>query len=282
MEQLDYNLLFRWFVGLRMDERGLGRDGVHARTAIGCCAGEIAEAFFAQVIGAGARRGLAVGRALHGGRDADRGVGGPEELPAAGRGPATARGTVERDFHGRAAQERDARSTTDPEARLYKKGAGKEAKLVLPGARAGGQPPRARWSGTRDDAGAAARPSGRRRRGCCGDRTPPAPRAYAWAGQGLRQHAGFVEACASDRRALPHVAQYVGRRSAVDGRTTRHPGYAISQLRRKRIEQSFGWMKTVGLLRKVRHRGRRRVGWMFTFTAAVYDLVRMRTLLWAT
>ena len=66
--------------------------------------------------------------------------------------------------------------------------------------------------------------------------------------------------------------------SAIDGRTTRHPGYAVSQRIRKRIEEVFGWMKTVGLLRKLRHRGVARVNWIFVFTAAAYNLVRMRTL----
>ena len=79
----------------------------------------------------------------------------------------------------------------------------------------------------------------------------------------------------------PHVAQYPTtrtRRSAIDGRTTRQPGYAISQRMRKRVEEIFGWMKTVGLLRKLRHRGGPTVGWIFTFTAAVYNLVRLRSL----
>ncbi len=77
----------------------------------------------------------------------------------------------------------------------------------------------------------------------------------------------------------PHVAQHTTKRaSAVDRRTTRHPGYQVSQQRRKRIEEIFGWLKTVGLLRKTRHRGVARVGWMFTFGLAVYNLVRLRTL----
>ena len=80
----------------------------------------------------------------------------------------------------------------------------------------------------------------------------------------------------------PHVAQNVThRRSAIDGRTTRHPGYAVSQQKRKLVEEIFGWLKTVALLRKTRHRGVRRVGWMFTFAAAVYNLVRIRNLTWA-
>ena len=88
----------------------------------------------------------------------------------------------------------------------------------------------------------------------------------------------FVAGC----RALgvtPHVAQNTTNRSSrIDGRTTRHAGYAESQRKRQRIEEVFGWMKTVGLMRKTRHRGRRKAGWVFLFTAAAYNLVRMRNL----
>ena len=77
----------------------------------------------------------------------------------------------------------------------------------------------------------------------------------------------------------PHVAQNTSKRSSrIDGRTTRHPGYALSQRRRKQVEEVFGWMKTVGLLRKVRRRGWEKIGWVFTFTAAAYNLVRLRGL----
>src|SRR5947209_1059994 len=77
----------------------------------------------------------------------------------------------------------------------------------------------------------------------------------------------------------PHVAQNTTHRtSAIDGRTTRHPGYAVSQRRRKRVEEIFGWLKTIGLMRKTRHRGTRRVDWMFTFALAAYNLVRIRNL----
>ena len=80
----------------------------------------------------------------------------------------------------------------------------------------------------------------------------------------------------------PHVAQNTsGRSSAIDRRTTRHGGYAESLRKRKRVEEGFGWAKTVGLLRKLRHRGLARVNWVFTFTAAAYNLIRMRTLLGA-
>jgi hypothetical protein len=80
----------------------------------------------------------------------------------------------------------------------------------------------------------------------------------------------------------PHVAQNIThRRSAIAGRTTRHPGYPVSQQKRKLMEEIFGCLKTIALLRKTRHRGVRRVGWMFTFAAAVYNLVRVRNLSWA-
>lgn len=80
----------------------------------------------------------------------------------------------------------------------------------------------------------------------------------------------------------PHLAQFpttVRRRSAIDRRTTRHRGYAVSQRKRKLIEQAFGWMKTIGGLRKLHHRGGRLVSWIFTFTAAAYNIVRLRRLL---
>jgi IS5 family transposase len=88
---------------------------------------------------------------------------------------------------------------------------------------------------------------------------------------------GFVQQM-RDRNVTPHVSQNTNRQggSAIDGRTIRHPGYQVSQ--RKRIEEVFGWLKTVGMLRKTRHRGVFKVGWVFTFAAAAYNLVRMRNL----
>jgi len=87
-----------------------------------------------------------------------------------------------------------------------------------------------------------------------------------------------VRACAT----TPHVSPNLHARrprSAIDGRTTRHAGFAVSQVKRKLVEEGFGWSKTIGGLRKLHHRGRERVGWIFTFTNAAYNLVRMRTLI---
>ena len=88
----------------------------------------------------------------------------------------------------------------------------------------------------------------------------------------------FIQAL-RDLNVTPHVAQNTSkRRSAVDLRTTRHPGYALSQRIRKRVEEVFGWLKTIGLMRKMRHRGTDRVDWMFVFACAIYNLVRIRNL----
>jgi IS5 family transposase len=90
---------------------------------------------------------------------------------------------------------------------------------------------------------------------------------------------GFVAEC-RHMGVTPHVAQNHKRRggSAIDERTTRHPGYAVSQRKRKRIEECFGWLKTIALMRKLRHRGVCKVDWIFTFACAAYNLVRMRNL----
>jgi hypothetical protein len=85
--------------------------------------------------------------------------------------------------------------------------------------------------------------------------------------------AEFVAGC-RERRCVPHVAQNnTNRRSGIDGRTTRHRGYAVSQQKRKRIEEPFGWMKTIGIMRKTRHRGRALVEWFFVLTATAYNLI---------
>ena len=90
---------------------------------------------------------------------------------------------------------------------------------------------------------------------------------------------GFVAEC-RNLQVVPHVAQNLGRRggSAIDGRTTRYSGYAISQKKRKRIEECFGWLKTIALMRKLRHRGVCKVDWIFSLACAAYNLVRMRNL----
>jgi transposase len=177
-------------------------------------------------------------------------------------------------FHGERRSNATHASTTDPQALLYRKGAGREAKLcyqghVLMENRHGlavdGCLTAANGYGERAAALEMIGPWAESRRVTVG-----ADKAY--------DTRDFVEALRL-LQVTPHVAQNTSNRSsAIDERTTRHAGYEVSQQKRKRIEEIFGWLKTIGLLRQTRHRGRRRVGWMFVFSLAVYNLVRIRNL----
>lgn len=275
VEQLHYNLLFRWFVGLQMDDR-VWDVTVFTKNRDRLLAGKVAEAFFAQVIGQAREAGLLSDEHFTvDGTLLEACAGQKSFRPKDGSGDGGASGG-ERDFRGERRKNETHASTTDPEARLYKKGAGKEAKLCFlghaladnrHGLLVGAQTTQASGTAEREAAEKMLRRARRRRRGTVGG------------DKGYDQRA-FVAAMRKNR-VTPHVAQNETnhRRSAIDKRTTRHNGYEISQWKRKRIEQSFGWMKTIGLLHKMRHRGKDKVGWVFTFTAAVYDLVRMRSLL---
>ena len=176
------------------------------------------------------------------------------------------------DFHGERRTNATHQSTTDPEARLARKGSGKEAKLCYAGHVQMDNRHGLVVNTRLTPAGGSAEPQA----------------ALAMAAQIVGQRRVTLGADkAYDQKELvrelrahqvtPHVARKV--HSAIDHRTTRHPGYAISQIKRKRVEEIFGWLKTVAGLRKTRHRGIARVGWTFTFAAAAYNLVRMRNLL---
>jgi hypothetical protein len=176
------------------------------------------------------------------------------------------------DFHGERRSNATHQSTTDPEARLARKGPGKEARLCYAGHvqmdNRHGLVVNTRLtqaSGKAEPTAAlamAAEIAGQRR-------------VTLGADKGYDQKE-LVRAL-REYRVTPHVAQKVN--SAIDRRSTRHPGYQLSQWRRKRVEEIFGWLKTVAGLRKTRHRGIARVGWTFTFAAAAYNLVRIRNLL---
>ena len=175
------------------------------------------------------------------------------------------------DFHGERRSNATHQSTTDPQARLARKGPGKEAKLCYAGHvemdNRHGLVVNARLTqatGTAEPAAALAMAA----------EMPGWARVTRGAEQGYDQKELVREL--REHGVTPHVAQKL--HSAIDGRTTRHPGYAISQTKRKRVEEIFGWLKTIGGLRKTRHRGADRVGGVFTFAAA-YHLVRMRNLL---
>ena len=282
MEQLDYNLLFRWFVGLAMDAP-IWDVTVFTKNRERLLAGDIATQFFQAVLGQPEVRALlsddhfSVDGTLI---EAWASLKSFKPKAEAGGAPSAGGGgrNAERDFHGERRRNDTHASTTDPDARLYRKGRGKEARLCHMGHllienRHGlivdALVTPASGSAERDAAlTMLGRQTGRHRV------TLGADKAY--------DVAGFV-AAVRGLNVTPHVAQNTaGRRSAIDGRTTRHAGYGVSQRVRKRIEEGFGWIKTVGGLRKTRHRGTARVGWLFTLTAAACNLVRLPKLLAAT
>jgi hypothetical protein len=178
------------------------------------------------------------------------------------------------DFRGERRTNATHASTTDPEARLYKKAKGQEAKLAY----LGHVFMENRHGMIVDTRVTQATGTAEREAAVAMAEAIPGPQRATLGADKNDDTRDFVREL-RELRVTPHVAQNTtGRSSAIDGRTTRHPGYAVSQRKRKCVEEVFGWMKTVGLLRKARHRGVARVGWMFTFAAAAYNLVRMRTL----
>jgi transposase len=281
MEQLDYNLLFRWFVGLNMDD-AVWDATVYSKNRERLLQGEVAEAFFKEVLGIARQHDLlsdehfTVDGTLIEAWAGQKSFKKKDESEASAPPDDPSNPTV--DFHGEKRSNDTHQSTTDPEARLYKKSKGSEAKLaylghVLMENRNGlVVAPRLTLATGRAEREAAAEMIQARSRS--GRMTAGADKNYDTA-DWVKQ----VRACG----ATAHVAQNNKKRaSAIDARTTGHAGYAVSQRMRKRVEEIFGWMKTVGLMRKVKHRGRKRVAWMFTWTAAAYNLVRIRNLMGAT
>lgn len=277
MEQLDYNLLFRWFVGLDVDA-SVWDVTVFTKNRDRLLDGAIATAFFEQVLAqAKAHDLLSDEHFTVDGTLIEAWAGQKSFKPKAEAAPAPPPddpGNPSVDFRGERRTNATHASTTDPEARLYKKATGQEAKLCFLGhvlmenrnglvMQATVTP--ATGTAERDAALALV------------DAQTPSRRITLGGDKNYDTHQ-FVQNLRA-RQVTPHIAQHTtNRSSAIDGRTTRHPGYAISQRTRKRVEEVFGWMKTVGLLRQVKLRGLPRVGWLFTFTAAVYNLVRMRNL----
>ena len=277
MEQLDYNLLFRWFVGLGIDD-AVWSPTTFSKNRDRLLTGDIAAVFFeAVLLHAQTERLLSDEHFTVDGTLLKAWASHKSFQPRDQDPPSAGGGNPTRDFHGQRRANDTHQSTTDPDARLYRKARGREAHLsylghVLMEHRSGlivkTMVTPADGHGERDAAVVMI------------ERRPGAHRLTVAADKAYDTR-DFVKNL-RDMHVTPHVAQYPAtrqRRSAIDGRTTRHPGYTISQQKRKLVEQSFGWMKTVGGLRQLRHRGGPLVTWIFTFTAAAYNIVRMRRLL---
>ena len=279
MEQLQYNMLFRWFVGLNMDDE-VWNATTFSKNRDRLLRGEIAEEFFAAVLALAREKELLSDEhftvdgtmvegwaSLKSFRPKDESERSNDDKPDDPGNP-----TV--NFHGQKRSNNTHQSTTDEDLRLFKKTKGSEAKLAFQGhvlmENRNGLVVNATLtcaSGTAEREAALAMLEQR----------PNKKRVTVAADKGYDTK-DFVAALRASQ-VTPHVAQNnKGRRSAIDQRTTRHPGYRVSQRKRKRVEEIFGWLKTVGLLRKTRHRGVRLVGWIFKFATAAYNLVRIRNL----
>jgi transposase len=277
MEQLNYNLLFRWFVGLSVDEP-VWVPTVFSHNRDRLLEGDIAAEFMAAVLNLPevsrllSQEHFSVDGTLiqaWASMKSFRRRDGTDQDAGPGR-------NGERDFHGDKRSNETHASTTDPDARLAKKSKGSEAKLAFTGhllmENRNGLVVDARLThatGTAEPEAAL---------DMLGD-LPAEPHVTVGADKAY-DTADFV----AQARALgvtPHVTQNisVNRGSNIDGRTTRHDGYRVSQIIRKRIEEANGWIKEVAGMAQTKHRGLRRVGWMFQFKAAAYNLIRLPRLL---
>src|SRR5918999_370641 len=223
MERLDFDLLFRWFVGLGVDAP-VWNHSTFSKNRDRLLAGDIAAEFLAQVLDQPRiRRLLSSEHFSVDGSLVEAWASMKSFRPKEPGEPPTGGRNDSRDFHGERRANDSHASTTDPDARLYRKGPGQEAKLCF---------------------------------------------------------VGHVVMELRERRVTPHIAQNTsGRRSAIDRRTTRHPGYGASPRVSKRIEEAFGWIKTIAGQARTKLRGLARVRWSFTLAAAAYNLVRLPRLL---
>ncbi len=273
VEQISYSLLFRWFVGLALDEKVWDHSSFSTNLER-LIDSDVSRLLLAKVVEqARAEKLLSDEHFSVDGTLIEAWASIKSFQPKDGPKPPVGR-NQERDFRGEKLKNDTHASTTDPDAKLYKKSAGKEAKMCYQGHAVMENRNGIIVNGTITQArGTAEREA--------------AVEMVAELADGKRKTVGgdkgydtkdFVE----DLRALnvtPHVAQNTSNRSsAIDGRTTRHEGYRVSLRIRKRIEEAFGWIKTIGNLRKTRHRGVAKVDWYFNLTIAAYNLVRMRNL----
>jgi len=284
MEQLNYNLLFRWFVGLSADDP-VWDATVFCKNRDRLLDGDIAAKFFASVLNLPQVRKLLSsehfsvdGSLIEAWASMKSFVPKDASKPPSGKGRSGDGGrNAERNFHGEKRKNDTHSSTTDPDARLFRKGAGKEAKLCHMG-----HLMTENRNGLIIDA-RLTEANGTAERATALDMIEDNARPGSTVGGDKNYDtADFVAGC-RERGCTPHISQNdTNRRSAIDARTTRHHGYRISTIKRKRIEELFGWMKTVGGLRKTRHCGRDLVQWFFVLTAAAYNLIRIPKILAAT
>jgi transposase len=279
MERLEFDLLFRWFVGIGVDD-AVWDHSTFSKNRERQLEGDIAAKLLSAVLSqARVKRLLSTDHFSVDGTLVEAWASMKSFRPKddAGEPPAAGSGrNREADFHGQKRSNDTHASTTDPEARLYRKGRGKEAKLCFMG-----HALMENRNGLMVDA-CLTEANGHAERIAALHMIEPRadrPRPITLGADKGYDAEDFVNELRS-MNATPHVAQNTsGRSSAIDGRTTRQAGYALSQRIRKRIEEAFGWIKTVAGQERTKFRGRERVGWAFTFAAAAYNLARLPKLL---
>ena len=277
MEEIDYSVLFRWFVGMNLDEP-VWDATVFTKNRDRLLDGDVAREFLMAVVNQAREKDLTSDEHFTVDGTLVEAWASLKSFQRKGEKntPPDDPGNPTVDFHGEKRSNQTHESTTDPDALLARKGNGKEAKLSYCGNLAienrnglivDTELLQANGTAERDAALVML------------EKIPGGERVTVGADKGYDTK-DFVAEC-RNLNVTPHVAQNTNRPggSAIDARTTRHGGYGISQKKRKRIEESFGWLKTIALMRKVRHRGIHKVGWVFTFAAAAYNLVRMKNLL---
>ena len=276
MEEIDYSMLFRWFVGMNLDEP-VWDVTVFTKNRNRLLEGDVAREFLGEVVMQAQSAGLTSDEHFTVDGTLIEAWASLKSFQTKGQKntPPDDPGNPTVNFHGEKRSNQTHESTTDPDARLARKGNGKEAKLsyngnLLTENRNGliVNTEVFEANGTAERVAAVVML----------EQVPGGHRITAGGDKGYDTR-DFVAEC-RNLNVTPHVAQNTKRSggSAIDERTTRHSGYALSQIKRKRIEECFGWLKTIALMRKVRHRGIEKVGWVFTFAAAAYNLVRMRKL----
>jgi len=278
MEEIDYSILYRWFVGLSLDE-SVWDATTFTKNRDRLLEAAVAKEFLAQVVERARGAGLVSDEhftvdgtlleawaSLKSFQAKDKKDAPPPDDP----------GNPTVDFHGEKRSNETHESSSDPDAKLARKARGREAKLSYSGSLLVEN-----RNGLIMDA-ELLEANGRAERDAALlmlEQVPGDHRITVGGDKGF-DTVEFVTEC-RHMNVTPHVACNTGRRggSAIDDRTTRHPGYVVSQRKRKRIEECFGWLKDIALLRKLKHRGLFRVGWIFTFAAAAYNLVRLRRLI---
>jgi transposase len=279
MERLEFDLLFRWFVGVGVDD-AVWDHSTFSKNRDRLLEGDVAAKFMTTVLDQRrVKRLLSADHFSVDGTLVEAWASMKSFRPKddAGEPPAPSGGrNREADYHGQTRSNETHASTTDPEARLYRKGPGKEAKLCFMG-----HALMENRSGLVVDA-CLTEANGHAERIAALHMIEPRadrPRPITLGADKAYDAEDFVNELRS-MNATPHVAQNAsGRSSAIDGRTTRHAGYAMSQRIRKRIEEAFGWIKVVAGQERTKFRGRERVGWAFTFAAAAYNLARLPKLM---